>query len=335
VLASVLSTVAGEPPISVREWPDPIVPAGWVLVRVVCAALNRNDAMTVADRLELPAAAVIGSDASGIVAATGEGVTDVSVGDPVVVHPSLWWGDREDVQGPDYQILGHPVQGTHAELVAVPAENVVPKPDRLTWEQAAALPLAGMTAWRAVRTRGGAGAGQAVIVTAASSGVGTLAIQIARSLGSRVVAVTSTPEKASRAREVGAHAVVLRGCRDLEQELVAATEGGADLVVDSAGADWGALAGALRPGGRLVSVGRTATNLASLPVRTVFWHQLSILGSSMGSPRDVAALMKHVDSSDWTPVIDSVFPLADIARAYERLDHPDRFGKVVVAVTQR
>jgi zinc-binding alcohol dehydrogenase/oxidoreductase len=334
VLASVLSTVAREPAISVREWPDPSVPAGWVLVRVVCAALNRNDAMTVDERLELSADAVIGSDASGIVVATGEGVDDVSVGDPVVVHPSLWWGDRDDVQSPGYQILGYPLQGTHAELVAVPVENVVAKPDRLTWEQAAALPLAGMTAWRAVRTRGGAAAGETVIVTAGSSGVGTLAIQIARSLGARVVAVTSTPTKATQLRQLGAHAVVLRGARDLEQELLTATDGGADLVVDSAGADWAALAGALRPGGRLVSVGRMAANVASLPVRTVFWNQLSILGSSMGSPRDVTALMQHIDSSDWTPVVDSVFPLTDITSAYERLDHPDRFGKVVLAATE-
>jgi zinc-binding alcohol dehydrogenase/oxidoreductase len=190
-----------------------------------------------------------------------------------------------------------------------------------------------MTAWRAVRTRGGADSGHTVIVTAGSSGVGTLAIQIARSLGSRVVAVTSMPKKATQLRQLGAHAVVLRGARNFEQELLAATDGGADLVIDSAGADWAALAGALRPGGRLVSVGRMATNVASLPVRTVFWNQLSILGSSMGSPRDVTALMRHIDSSDWTPVIDSAFPLTDITSAYERLDHPDSFGKVVLAVT--
>ena len=328
--AAVLSPDLSHEAVSVQQWPDPEPREGWVVVRVVRTSLNRLDRMTVDERADLPQPAVIGSDAAGVVESVGAGVDGVSVGDEVVVLPSLWWGPRDDVQSPDCEVLGYPTQGTHAELLSVPAENVFPKPGRLSWDETAALPMAALTAWRAVVTRGRLAAGETLVVTAASSGVSSFAIQVGAALGARVVAVSSSDEKLEQARRLGAHAGVLRTSPDLAAEL-AAVASGADLVVDPAGADWPALVRALRPGGRLVALGRKAQDQAALPLQPLYWRQLDVLGSSMGSPRDFAALLEHVDGAAWAPVVDSVFPLDEIRSAYARLDHPDRFGKVVVA----
>ena len=311
----------------------PAVPAGHVVVRVVRSALNRNDLMRIQQRAELPRPIVLGSDAAGVVAETGPGVTDVAAGDPVVVLPSVGWGDDDRVQSAQLEFLGDGLDGTHADSVVVPAENVFPKPARLSWDEAAALPLAGVTAWRALVTRGRLTAGEVVVVTAAGSGVGSIGIQVAASLGARVVAVSSSEQKLQEAIALGAHDAVLRSEAGLTDRLVAAAGEHAHLVLDSTGAQWPELLAALRPGGRLVSVGRNAGREAAVPVGTLFWRQLSLLGSSLGSPRDFSALLAHVGSSAWTPVVDSVHPLADVATAFARLDHPERFGKVVLAVS--
>lgn len=330
--AAVIHPGATDRPVNAEEWPDPDVPPGWVLVRLERAALNRNDQMTVRDRANLPGPVVIGSDGAGVVTGLGAGVDGIAEGAEVVISPSLWWGDRQAAQGPDFEILGFPTQGTHAELVAVPADNVLAKPPRLGWDQAAALPLAGVTAWRALVTRGRLAAGETVVVTAASSGVGTLAIPIAHGLGARVVAVSSTEEKLEVARSLGAETGVLRTADGWTERLRDVTDGGPDLVLDSTGAGWQGLLESLRPGGRLVSVGRTAAGQAPVPVHTVFWKQLDILGSSMGSPDDFAALLDHVEQADWVPAVDSVTPLSEVERAYARLDSPDHIGKVVLDV---
>lgn len=317
-------------PVSVREVPVPDVPRTWVLVQLHAAALNRHDAMMVADRHTLERPTVFGADGAGIVVGVGAQVTSVAVGDEVVISPSLWWGDDPAAPSAYYEILGSPTDGTHAEYVAVPAENVLPKPARLTWSQAAALPLAGVTAWRALVSRGRLTAGETVVVAAASSGVGSLAVRIAHGLGARVVAISSSPDKLDDAIAAGADQALLRTGPAFAEELARATGGRADLALDPTGALWGPLLGALRPGGRLVTVGRMASDTATVPVRTVFWKQVDILGSSMGSPADFAAFMDHVAHARWLPAIDASYSLDEVADAYERLDAPDRLGKVVL-----
>jgi zinc-binding alcohol dehydrogenase/oxidoreductase len=320
--------------LSVGAWPDPEVRPGWVLVRVTRAALNRNDAMWVDERHLLPGPAVIGSDATGTVEAVGADVVGVEAGDDVLVDPVLWWGPDDDAPQDGFELLGHPTQGTHAELVAVPAENVHPRPARLSPEEAAALPLAGVTAWRALVTRGALRAGDTVVVTAASSGVGSIAVQIATALGARVVTTTSTAARADAATRLGADAVVLRTSSRYADELREAVgPRGADLVLDTAGAGWPSLLGVLRRGGRLVSVGRTAGRTGAVDIGTLFWAHLSVLGSSIGSPRDFAALLAHVEGARWAPVVDEVLPLSDATSAYEQLEAPARVGKVVLDMT--
>ncbi len=328
--AAVVSNDPSRERLCVADWSDPTPPDGWALVRLKRAALNRLDAMMLQDRADLPGPSILGSDGAGVVAGLGTGVQGVRVGDEVVISPSLFWGGRPEGPGEHYEILGSPTHGTHAEMVVVPAENLVPKPPRLTWDEAAALPMSGLTAWRALVTRGRLEPGETVIVAAASSGVGTSAIQIANAVGARVVAISSSEEKLERARSIGAAATVLRNGADFGRDLAAATAGGADLALDPTGALWQPLVQAVRPGGRLVAVGKMASESATVRVQTVYWKQVDILGSSMGSPLDFSALLDHVEKSSWTPVIDSVLPLESIHAAYERLDAPDRVGKVVI-----
>lgn len=332
--AAILDPAPDATPLRVGDWPDPDLPPGWVLIRVARAALNHNDALWVDERDLLPGPSVIGSDAAGTVVTVADDVTTVRVGSEVVVLPSLWWGDAEHAPGPDFQLLGHPTQGTHAELLAVPAENVYARPARLGVEEAAALPVAGLTAWRAVVTRGCLSAGQTVVVTAASAGVGTFAVQIAAAIGARVVAVTSSPQKVDTAVRLGASAGVLRTSATFAEDLRDAVgPAGADLVVDSAGASWPALLGVLRRGGRLVNLGRTASSTVEVDLPRLFWEHLSVLGSSMGSPRDFTALLAHLEGSAWVPVVDEVVPLDEVTTAYARLDDPGRVGKVVLDLT--
>lgn len=332
--AAVTSNDPSAPPLSVVSVPTPEPPAGWVQVALHRASLNRLDAMTIDERTSLGRPTIGGSDGAGVVSKVGAGVTGWAVGAEVVLLPSLWWGPDRAAPGPEYEILGAPTDGTHAEHVVVPAENIRARPSRLTMDEAAALPLAGLTAWRALVTRGRLTRGETVVVGAASSGVGTMAIQIATGLGARVVAISSSADKAVTARRLGADSVVLRTDEDLAGGLVEATGGRADLALDPTGSLWQPMLQALRPGGRLVAVGKMAADVATVRVQTVYWKQVDILGSSMGSPEDFDALLTHLDAADWAPAIDSTFPLDAIASAYERLDDPGRVGKVLLDVTR-
>lgn len=328
--AAIVSSDPSEPAVRVGSWPMPELAPGHVLVKVVRSALNYNDELILRARSELTRPSVAGSDASGVVAATADDVEGHASGDEVVILPSLNWGPDPEAPLPSFEILGDESGGgTHAEYVVVPAENVFAKPARLSWDEAAALPLAGVTAWRALVTRGGLSAGHTVVITAASSGVGTLAIQIAVALGARVVAITSTDHRVEAARALGAHVVLSRNDEHHLDQLKASVGTGADLVIDSTG-DWDPLLSILRRGGRLVSFGRISTTEATVTVGRFFWQQLSILGTSMGSPTDFAALLAHVEESRWAPAVDSVFALSEVQAAFERLANPARVGKVVL-----
>lgn len=334
--AAVVTPPSADRPVSVEVVPDPSPPSYWVTVELRHAALNRLDALMLAARTTEETGAVLGSDGAGTIRALGDGLTPspgMSVGDEVLILPSLFWGPSPVAPGPSYQILGSPTNGTHAELVVVPAANVYPRPRHLSSAQAAALPMASLTAWRALVTRGRLEHGETVVVGAASSGVGSAAVQIAASLGARVVAVTAGSDKAAAALRLGATHVVDRLADDFHADLLEVTGGRAELALDPTGALWQPLADALAPGGRLVTVGRLAADLATVRVQSVYWKQLDLLGSSMGSPVDFAGLLTNIETTGWAPLVDSTHALTDIAAAYARLDHPDRTGKVVVDVT--
>ena len=311
------------------ELPDPEPGPGEARVDLVAAALNRRDWwIRKGGKVALPV--VLGSDGAGVVSAVGSGVEDVAVGDEVVINPALGWGDAEAAPGPEFRILGVPDQGTYAERIVVHSSQLGPRPPGYTWIEAAALPLAGLTAWRAVVTHGRARVDRTLLVPGAGGGVATFVIQIAAAVGARVLVTSSSAEKLERARRLGADGGANYREPDWPERL-----GPVDAVIDSVGgASWPGALRALRPGGRLVSFGDTAGEVAEVELAQVFLSWVRIQGTTMGSPREFDALLRHVDAARWRPVVDSVFPLRDAAAAHERLDAKDRFGKVVLVIDE-
>ncbi len=321
------------PGFELLDIPVPRAGAGEVVVDIHAAALNRRDPWVWKTDGYCPLPVTLGSDGAGIVSEVGAGAHDISVGDAVVINPTLGWTDGEDVPGPDFDILGAPLEGTFAESVRIARANVAPMPDGWSFDQAAALSLGGLTAWRATVSCAGAAPGSTLLVTGASGGVATFAIQIAVAMGARVFVTSSSQAKIDRAVALGAAGGVLHDDPDWVERLRARAGGGVDAVIDSYGAaSWRTLLTALRDGGRLVTFGDTGGATADLEIMDVYWHWRSICGTTMGSPREYRALLEHVASHAWRPVIDRVYPLHEIAAAARRLDAPDRFGKVVLRV---
>ena len=300
--------------------PDPEPGPGEVIVELRTAALNRRDLLVSGGTYPFPLPLTPGSDGAGVRRDTGE---------EVVIYPALDWGPREEAFGPDFQILGGPRNGTYAELVAVPKANVFPKPVRLSWEEAAALPLAALTAYRALFSRGGLRAGETVLVLGAGSGVSTFAVQLAAQAGARVLVTSSSDEKIERSLALGAEG----GVNYASEDWVATVKelGGADLVIDAIGSTWPQSLDCLRPGGRVVVFGATGGTEATLPVRPFYFGQWSLLGTMMGSPADFAGLLGALETGDWRPVIDSVLPLAGAARAVAKMASGQHFGKLVLS----
>jgi NADPH:quinone reductase-like Zn-dependent oxidoreductase len=304
-----------------EEVPDPVAGPGEVLVELRAAAVNRRDLLVrnppgPAYEFDLPL--IPGSDGAGVRRDTGE---------DVVIYPGLGWGPREDAAGPDWRILGGPDDGTYAELVKVPAENVFPKPARFSWEEAAAFPLAALTAYRALFEVGGLVDDESVLVLCAGSGVSTMAVSLAAQAGCRVLVTSSSQEKIDRAKELGAEGGVL-----YTEDGWAEAAGPVDVVLDSVGSTWRESVKALRRGGRLVVFGGTGGPEVAIDVRALYLNWQSIRGTTMGSARDFAALLRMVDGGRWCPVIDSVRPLEEAAAAHERMQAGEHFGKLVLTV---
>jgi zinc-binding alcohol dehydrogenase/oxidoreductase len=307
--------------LSYEDFEDPVAGPGEVIVELRAAALNRRDLLVrsppgPAYRFPLPL--IPGSDGAGVRRDTGE---------EVVVYPGLGWGPREDAAGPGWRILGGPDNGTYAELIRLPEENVFPKPARFSWEEAAAFPLAALTAYRALFEVGGLVRDETVLILGAGSGVSTLAVSLASQMGARVLVTSSSEEKIERAKELGADGGVL-----YTEEGWAEAIGPVDVVLDSVGATWPDSLRALRKGGRLVVFGGTGGAEVTLDVRAIYLNWLSIRGTTMGSARDFAALLRMVDTGAWRPVIDSVRPLAEAGAAHERMKTGEHFGKLVLSV---
>ena len=304
--------------------PAPRPAADDVLVEVRAAGVNRRDLLVRQGFYSFPLPLVLGSDGAGVRADTGQ---------EVVILPSLHWGADEAASGPDFQILGGPRDGTYAELVAVPAANVYPKPEHLSWEEAAAFPLAALTAYRALFVRGTLRRGETVLVLGAGSGVSTFAVQLAVQAEARVLVTSSSPEKIDRARALGASDGVLYTEPSWAVQARELSGGGVDLVLDSVGATWQDSLDAARPGGRVVVFGATRGDRVELDVRRFYFGHRSLLGTTMGSPSDFEALLALVAERAWMPVVDSVWELPAAERAHDRLLGGEHFGKLVLSTT--
>jgi len=318
-------------PLVIKTVPDPVPAPGWAVVRLQAAALNHRDLWIQRGRypgLRFPT--VPGSDGAGVVEAVGAAGDRGWVGRSVVINPGLDWGDDARAQGPQFRFLGLPDNGTLAEAVAVPVANLAPRPGHLAATQAAALPLAGVTAWRALFTRGGLRAGETVLVTGVGGGVALCGLQFARAAGATVFVTSGSAAKLARAGELGAAG----GADYHEADWAAQLAGRAglfDLVFDSAmGVGLAPLIDLTRPGGRIVFCGATTGNPPGFDARKVFFRQISLLGTTGGSPADFAAMLHLVETSRLAPVLDTVLPFGECGAGLRRMESAAQFGKIVL-----
>ena len=320
--------------------PEPTIKANEVLVEVKACALNHLDiwARGGLPGIEIPLPHILGNDIAGVVREIGELVSWVRSGDEVMLHPGVSCGHCEECLSGrdnlcrDYDILGYRRNGGYAELVSAPAVNVIPKPQSLSWQEAAALPLVTVTAWHMLVTRAGVQPGEDVLVHAAGSGVGSIGIQIAKLRGARVIATASSDDKLAKARELGADEVVNYSNEDWPKEVKRLTNRrGVDVVFEHTGAEtWPGSVASLKTGGRLVTCGATSGFGAQTDLRQVFYRHLTILGSFMGSKAELLEAMKFIESGKIRAVVDQTLPLREAKRAHELMQNRLQFGKLVL-----
>lgn len=319
-----LNETGGPKSLRIESVDRPEPAAGEVLVRVRAAALNRRDVFITQGKypnITLPR--TLGSDGSGVLEETGE---------EVILNPSLDWGDDPRVWGPAAGILGMPHDGTFAQYVAIAQTNVHPKPPHLSFEQAAALPLAGLTAYRAVFTRADIRRGETVLVTGIGGGVQTFALLFAKAAGARVVVTSSSDAKLQRARDLGADIAVNYRSDANWHKTVRKEAGSIDVVIDSAGGESFARSLTIvKPGGRVVTYGGTNVE-STIRLFPLFWNHLTIMGTSMGSPHDFKAMLELVSVEKIVPAVDRVYAMNDVCAAMERLEEGAQFGKIVLAI---
>ncbi len=315
---------------------------GEVRVAVRAAAFNRLDRFTLAGIPGVPIERphVLGSDAAGVVDRWGPEVSGLSVGQEVILNPGIWDGTCDACrQGREslcraYRILGEHTQGSMTRYVVLPRRNVHPKPERLSFPEAAAAPLVFQTAWRAMKTVGAVGPDDRVAVVGAGGGVATAVIQVAKMLGARVVVATRSARKAERVLALGADEAVIfdEGDHPLDKVLWQwSQKSGLDVVFDSVGAPTVPRSiRALARGGRVVVIGATAGPVAEIDLRTLFWRQASIRGSTMADADEFTTVLSHLAAGRLRPVVDSVHPFEEAETAFRRFDSADLFGKIVV-----
>jgi NADPH:quinone reductase-like Zn-dependent oxidoreductase len=340
VKAAIFRQHGGPEVLEYADVPEPRIRPNEVLVEVKACALNHLDIFVRGGMpgIEIPLPHILGNDIAGVVREVGELVTWTKPGDEVMVNPGVSCGHCEAcLSGQDnlcreYDIMGYRRAGGYAELVAVPGANIIPKPAQLSWEEAAALPLVTVTAWHMLVTRVNVQPGENVLVHAAGSGVGSIAIQIAKLRGARVLTTASTDEKLQKARELGADETINYTQADWPKEVRRLTDRkGVDVVVEHTGAaTWPGSISSLKNNGRLVTCGATSGYDARTDLRQVFYRHLTILGSFMGSKAELLEAMKFVREGKVRAVVDQVLPLSEARKGHELIENRAQFGKVVL-----
>jgi NADPH:quinone reductase-like Zn-dependent oxidoreductase len=328
--------------LTVADVADPVPNRGELLIRLKAAALNHRDLHFFNRPVDRPV--IIGSDGSGVVEGLGEEVTGWSLGDEVIIYPSLDWGIREDAFSNEFTILGGPRDGTFAEKIAIPVTNVYRKPAHLSFEEAAALPLAGLTAHRALFSRAGVETGERLLIHGIGGGVALFALQFAKVRGAKVMVTSRHDDKLEQAYSLGADYGVnssdldwVKAARDwsegkgVHDGVYDGVRDGIDVVVESIGGEYLSKSlEALRLGGRLVTFGRSLSTTATIDIGLTFWNHLSIIGSTMGSPADFAGMLELVNTNMIKPVVDSVRSLDEGRDAFQRMADGQQFGKLVL-----
>ena len=332
--AIVLRDLGGPELLRLEDVPDPTPGPGEAVVRLKAAALNHRDVWIRTGKyagIKLPI--VLGSDGAGVVEAVGSGADASLVGREVVINPSLDWGEDERFFGPNFRILGLPDHGTYAQFVKVPAGNIHPKPAALGWGEAAAVPLAALTAYRALISRAGAKAGETVFIPGIGGGVATFARLFAKKLGAKVMVTSGSEEKLERARSLGADGGACYKDAGWVEKIRELGGGGVDVVIDGVGGEtYNQCLDLLHFGGRIATFGATTGPVPSVETRRVFSKQLNLLGTTMGSPADFAAMLKLFDDGSIRPVVDRAYPLADAAAAHKHMEEAGQFGKIILEI---
>ncbi|PSL40418.1 zinc-binding alcohol dehydrogenase/oxidoreductase [Planomicrobium soli] len=317
--------------LKVKNMNEPQAKAGEVVVALKTAGLNRRDLGLPKRYGDRPEELIIGSDGAGIIEVIGEGVSRFSVGDEVLINPALRWYDNSDAPPQGFDILGMPDHGTFAEKIALSAEQIEPKPDYLSWEEAGSLALAAMTGYRALFTKGELKKGDTVFIPGAGSGVATYLIQFAKNAGAKVIVTSRSKEKLEQAKRLGAD-IAIDTASDWKEELAEET---IDLVIDSVGrATFNRSLEVLKKGGRIVIFGATTEDNVDFNLRQFFYGQYQLYGSTMGSRDELRAMLSHIEEHGTHSLVDKVFRLEDAQEAFDYLAEGKQFGKVVLQISE-
>lgn len=320
-----------EDKIQLQELPKPLCQSGEALVKIKAAALNHRDNWSLKGLYpNLKDGVILGSDGAGVVESVGSKSDSKWIGEEVIINPAIHWGPSQLAQGKDFQILGMPRNGTFAEYVSVPADRLYAKPSHLSWEEAAALPLAGLTAFRALVYQGQVKSGDQVLVTGIGGGVAQFAAQFAQALGAEVSVSSSDPHKLEKAIQSDAKHGFNYRSESWVQEALDQT-GGFDLIIDGAAGDsLNHLIQVCKPGGKIIFYGATTGNPGKIEARRIFWNQLKIMGSTMGSDLDFQGMLDLVQSKKIKPVVDRVYEFEDAFEAFRRMNKGEQMGKIVL-----
>lgn len=320
--------------IALREIELPQLDDDKVLIQIKSAALNHRDEWCRQGLYpNLKDGVILGSDGAGIVKEVGSKVDSKWIGQEVIVNPALHWGDQEKVQGKDFKILGMPDHGTLSQCLIVSSDRLHHKPLHLDWHQSAALPLGGLTAYRALMVQGKAKEEKRILVTGFGGGVAQLAAQFGIALGAEVYVSSSSESKIEQAKNLGAKGGFLYKEEDWTKKALAET-GGFDLIIDSAmGNTVDNLINVAKPGARIVFYGATLGNPEGFNARKVFWNQIKLIGSTMGSDLDFENMISFVNKNGIKPLVDEVFDLEDAVNAFDKMKAGSQTGKLVVKIS--
>lgn len=320
-------------PLTIEEVKKPRPVKDQVLVKLRYAALNHRDLWLIQEQAQhFPNGIILGSDGAGVVEDVGEDADPLLVGAEVVINPSLGWGNNPIVPGDAFQILGFPDNGTFSEYIAISKKYIFEKPEHLSFAESAAVPLSALTAYRALFSKARLRVNEKVLITGVGGGAALWALQFAVAYHGRVFVTSGSDEKLEKAKKLGA----LGGFnyKDPEWAVKAQKEaGGFDIIIDSAGgSQFSKYIELATPGGRIVNFGRTAGNITDISTRLLYWKQLSIHGSTMGTRDEFLSMLDFLESRNIKPVMDKIYPLTRIQDAFKRMEQGDQFGKIVLEI---
>ncbi|MTT33259.1 zinc-binding dehydrogenase [Terrilactibacillus sp. BCM23-1] len=314
-----------------EDFPEQSVGQGEVKIRLKVAGMNHRDLFVLQRHKENEPALIIGSDGSGVISEVGEGVTRYKVGDEVIIIPSLRWRTKSVAPPDDFDILGLPDHGTFAETIVLKEEQVALKPDYLSFEEAGILALSGLTGYRALFTQGQLTSGQTVFIPGIGGGVATLMLQMAKSVGAKVIVSSRSEEKRKKALELGATLAI--GNDEDWSKVLKNTK--VDLVIESVGAaTWNRSLKVLKKGGTIVAFGSSTGDIVEMNLREFFYGQYRFFGSTMGSIEEFHEMLKLFSNYQIKPIVDRIFDIDDYEKAFDWLEKGQQFGKIALKINE-